>query len=120
MISISYVCARFLIAHQHRRQLLAAKQLEQVALDTRIVHCVGASFAKPGGVLALTEDDWMQALGTNLLSAVRLDRAILPSMIEQRSGAARKGMIRTCSAAWRALASQAGAQPPGSIPPAFR
>ena len=85
-----------------------------------VVHCVGASFAKPGGVLALTEDDWMQALGTNLLSAVRLDRAILPSMIEQRSGAARKGMIRTCSAAWRALASQAEAQPPGSIPPAFR
>ena len=52
-----------------------------------VVHCVGASFAKPGGVLALTEDDWMQVLGTNLLSAVRLDRAILPGMVEQRSGA---------------------------------
>jgi hypothetical protein len=23
-----------------------------------VVHCVGASFAKPGGVLALTENDW--------------------------------------------------------------
>jgi NAD(P)-dependent dehydrogenase (short-subunit alcohol dehydrogenase family) len=51
-----------------------------------IVHCVGASFAKPGGALALTDDDWMQALNTNLLSAVRLDRAILPGMVEQRSG----------------------------------
>lgn len=37
-----------------------------------VVHCVGASFAKPGGALALTDDDWMQALDTNLLSAVRL------------------------------------------------
>lgn len=26
-----------------------------------VVHCVGASFAKPGGALALTDDDWMQA-----------------------------------------------------------
>lgn len=43
-----------------------------------VVHCVGASFAKPGGALALTDDDWMQALNTNLLSAVRLDRAVLP------------------------------------------
>ena len=49
-----------------------------------VVHCVGASFSKPGGVLALTEDDWRQALGTNLLSAVRLDRAVLPGMLEQR------------------------------------
>ncbi len=38
-------------------------------------------------MLALTEDDWRQALGTNLLSAVRLDRAVLPGMLEQRSGA---------------------------------
>ncbi len=52
-----------------------------------VVHCVGASFAKPGGALALTDDDWMQVLNTNLLSAVRLDRAILPGMVEQRSGA---------------------------------
>lgn len=41
-----------------------------------VVHCVGASFAKPGGALALTDNDWMQALSTNLLSAVRLDRVL--------------------------------------------
>jgi NAD(P)-dependent dehydrogenase (short-subunit alcohol dehydrogenase family) len=51
-----------------------------------VVHCVGASFAKPGGALALTDEDWMQALSTNLLSAVRLDRAILPGMVRQRAG----------------------------------
>ena len=62
-----------------------------------VVHCVGASFAKPGGVLALTEDDWMQALGTNLLSAVRLDRAILPGMVQQRSGA----IVHISSLQWK-------------------
>src|SRR5271165_1555726 len=61
-----------------------------------VVHCVGASFSKPGGVLALT-DDWRQALGTNLLSAVRLDRAVLPGMLEQRSGA----IVHVSSLQWK-------------------
>jgi NAD(P)-dependent dehydrogenase (short-subunit alcohol dehydrogenase family) len=62
-----------------------------------VVHCVGASFAKPGGALALTDDDWIQALNTNLLSAVRLDRAILPGMVEQRSGA----IVHVSSLQWK-------------------
>jgi NAD(P)-dependent dehydrogenase (short-subunit alcohol dehydrogenase family) len=62
-----------------------------------VVHCIGASFAKPGGALALTDDDWLQALGTNLLSAVRLDRAILPGMVEQRSGA----IVHVSSLQWK-------------------
>jgi NAD(P)-dependent dehydrogenase (short-subunit alcohol dehydrogenase family) len=62
-----------------------------------VVHCVGASFAKPGGALALTDDDWMQALNTNLLSAVRLDRAILPGLAGQRSGA----IVHVSSLQWK-------------------
>jgi NAD(P)-dependent dehydrogenase (short-subunit alcohol dehydrogenase family) len=62
-----------------------------------VVHCVGASFSKPGGVLALTEEDWMQALGTNLLSAVRLDRAVLPGMLEQRAGV----IVHVSSLQWK-------------------
>jgi NAD(P)-dependent dehydrogenase (short-subunit alcohol dehydrogenase family) len=62
-----------------------------------VVHCVGASFPKPGGTLALTDDDWMQSLNTNLLSAVRLDRAILPGMVEQGSGA----IVHICSLQWK-------------------
>jgi NAD(P)-dependent dehydrogenase (short-subunit alcohol dehydrogenase family) len=62
-----------------------------------VVHCVGASFAKPGGALALADDDWMQALNTNLLSAVRLDRAILPGLAGQRSGA----IVHVSSLQWK-------------------
>ena len=39
----------------------------------------------------------MQALNTNLLSAVRLDRAVLPGMVEQGSGA----IIHVCSLQWK-------------------
>jgi NAD(P)-dependent dehydrogenase (short-subunit alcohol dehydrogenase family) len=62
-----------------------------------VVHCVGASFAKPGGALSLTDDDWLQALNTNLLSAVRLDRAILPGMVAQNSGA----IVHVSSLQWK-------------------
>jgi NAD(P)-dependent dehydrogenase (short-subunit alcohol dehydrogenase family) len=52
-----------------------------------LVHTVGVALAKPGGVLAFSDSEWMDALETNLLSAVRLDRALLPWMISQQSGA---------------------------------
>ncbi len=62
-----------------------------------VVHCVGASFGKPGGTLALSDDDWLQALSTNLLSAVRLDRAVLPGLVAQRSGA----IVHIASLQWK-------------------
>ena len=51
-----------------------------------LVNNVGGSSAPSGGVLALGDDDWQEALDTNLLAAVRLDRALLPGMLERRSG----------------------------------
>jgi NAD(P)-dependent dehydrogenase (short-subunit alcohol dehydrogenase family) len=51
-----------------------------------LVNVVGGSSSPPGGVLALSDEDWQQDLNTNLFSAVRLDRGLLPSMVEQRSG----------------------------------
>jgi NAD(P)-dependent dehydrogenase (short-subunit alcohol dehydrogenase family) len=76
----------------------AARQATRIlgGLDI-VVHCAGASFARPGGALALTDDDWMQALGINLLAAVRLDRAVLPGMLEQRSGA----IVHVSSLQWK-------------------
>jgi NAD(P)-dependent dehydrogenase (short-subunit alcohol dehydrogenase family) len=52
-----------------------------------VVHVVGGSRQEPGGVLALTDDDWQHAFAVNLFASVRLDRALLPSMIDQGRGA---------------------------------
>jgi NAD(P)-dependent dehydrogenase (short-subunit alcohol dehydrogenase family) len=62
-----------------------------------IVHCVGASFAKPGGALAMSDADWDGALATNLLSAVRIDRELVPRMISQGSGS----IVHVASAQWK-------------------
>ena len=76
---------------------VAGQAIEILGGLDAVVHCVGASFARPGGMLALTDDDWLQALNTNLLSAVRLDRAILPGLVEQGSGA----IVHVASLQWK-------------------
>jgi NAD(P)-dependent dehydrogenase (short-subunit alcohol dehydrogenase family) len=52
-----------------------------------LVNSVGGSSAPGGGALALSDEDWQLELNTNLLAAVRLDRAFLPGMLERRAGA---------------------------------
>lgn len=51
-----------------------------------IVHVVGGSSAPAGGFAVLDDDEWHKALDQNLFAAVRLDRALLPSMIARGSG----------------------------------
>jgi len=51
-----------------------------------LIHNVGGSAARGGGALALSDDDWQHAFDTNLFSAVRRERAFLPSMLERGSG----------------------------------
>lgn len=51
-----------------------------------IVNVVGGSSAPPGGFTALDDSEWQRALDQNLMPAVRLDRALLPSMIGKGSG----------------------------------
>ncbi|WP_439528418.1 SDR family oxidoreductase [Pannonibacter sp.] len=51
-----------------------------------IVHVVGGSTAPGGGFAALDDAEWFKELNWNLMSAVRLDRALLPQMIDQGSG----------------------------------
>jgi NAD(P)-dependent dehydrogenase (short-subunit alcohol dehydrogenase family) len=51
-----------------------------------IVHVAGGSSAPAGGFAVLDDGEWHRALDLNLFPAVRLDRALLPAMIEQRSG----------------------------------
>ena len=51
-----------------------------------LVHNVGGSSAPSGGFAALSDDDWQDALNSNLLAAVRLDRGLLPLMVAQGAG----------------------------------
>jgi NAD(P)-dependent dehydrogenase (short-subunit alcohol dehydrogenase family) len=51
-----------------------------------LVNNVGGSTAPAGGFAVLSDEEWRRALDLNLLSAVRLDRALIAGMIERRSG----------------------------------
>lgn len=51
-----------------------------------LVNNMGANTFPGGGFSKLTDEHWEQALQVNLLSSVRLDRALLPKMLEQKSG----------------------------------
>lgn len=62
-----------------------------------VVHAVGASFARPGGVLSLGDEDWMRVLDTNLFAAVRIDRLLAPLMLEQGSGS----IVHVSSLQWK-------------------
>jgi NAD(P)-dependent dehydrogenase (short-subunit alcohol dehydrogenase family) len=51
-----------------------------------IVHVVGGSSAPAGGFAVLDDGEWQRALDLNLFPAIRLDRALLPTMLDQGSG----------------------------------
>ncbi len=51
-----------------------------------IINTLGGSSAPGGGFAALDDSQWEAELGINLMTAVRIDRALLPSMIERGSG----------------------------------
>lgn len=51
-----------------------------------IINVLGGSSAPGGGFAALDDAVWAREIDLNLMPAVRLDRALLPGMIEQGSG----------------------------------
>ena len=75
-----------------------AEGIEKIVEETRkrvggidiLINNVGGSdihgATSPKGSLALSDDDWLYTFNVNLFSAVRLDKAFLPGMMEQKSG----------------------------------
>jgi NAD(P)-dependent dehydrogenase (short-subunit alcohol dehydrogenase family) len=51
-----------------------------------LINNMGANTYPGGGYSALADEHWEEALQVNLLSSVRLDRALLPKMLEKKSG----------------------------------
>lgn len=67
-------------------QVVADTVLDRLGGIDVIVNVLGGSSAPGGGFLALNDSEWDAAINQNLMPAVRLDRALLPSMIVQGSG----------------------------------
>jgi NAD(P)-dependent dehydrogenase (short-subunit alcohol dehydrogenase family) len=67
--------------------LSAAEQARRHLGDVDIlVNVAGGSSSPTGGFAALGDVDWSGELDLNLMSAVRLDRALVPRMVERGAG----------------------------------
>ncbi|MFF2076129.1 SDR family oxidoreductase [Kitasatospora sp. NPDC058162] len=64
-----------------------AEALDRTGGIDILVNTFGGSSAPAGGFAALGEDEWAKELNTNLLAAVRLDRGLLPGMLQAHKGA---------------------------------
>ena len=65
---------------------LAAAVRERLGGLDIIVHMLGGSSAPGGGFTALTDTEWHHELHLNLFPAVRLDRQLVPEMVDRGSG----------------------------------
>jgi len=68
-------------------EILAEAALRRFGGIDVLVHVVGGSSSPAGGFAALTDDHWRAELDLNLMPAVRLDRRLIPQMLERGSGA---------------------------------
>lgn len=68
-------------------EALARAAIERMGGIDILAHVVGGSTTPGGGFVALTDDHWLSELNLNLLATVRLDRLLIPQMIERGSGA---------------------------------
>ena len=65
----------------------AAASLDHLGGIDVLVDNAGRNIQVPDGVLSATDDDWLANLDANLMSVVRLDRALVPHMTAQGHGA---------------------------------
>jgi NAD(P)-dependent dehydrogenase (short-subunit alcohol dehydrogenase family) len=68
-------------------EALAKAALKRLGGVDILAHVLGGSTTPGGGFLALTDDYWLSELNLNLLATVRLDRLLIPQMIERGAGA---------------------------------
>ncbi|WP_439575378.1 SDR family oxidoreductase [Phreatobacter sp.] len=67
-------------------ELMARVALERLGGIDILAHVIGGSASPGGGFVALTDDHWLAEMNLNLLATVRLDRLLVPQMIERGNG----------------------------------
>ncbi len=68
-------------------EALAKAALERLGGIDILAHVIGGSSTPGGGFVALTDEHWLSELNLNLLATVRLDRLLIPQMVERGAGA---------------------------------
>lgn len=82
--TIHYIAADLLTSNGCAK--LTEEALQTLGGIDILVNVLGGSSAPAGGFAALSDEEWQKEINHNLMPAVRLDRALLPSMITQGSG----------------------------------
>ncbi|HUD91402.1 SDR family oxidoreductase, partial [Sphingobium sp.] len=67
-------------------EALAKAALERLGGIDILTHVIGGSSSPAGGFVAMTDDHWLAELNLNLLATVRLDRLLIPQMLERGQG----------------------------------
>ncbi len=68
-------------------EALAKAAIDRLGGVDIVAHVLGGSTTPGGGFAMLTDDYWLSELNLNLLATVRLDRLLIPQMIERGAGA---------------------------------
>jgi NAD(P)-dependent dehydrogenase (short-subunit alcohol dehydrogenase family) len=81
---VSYILADLMTAEGV--ETLADAVLHEWGGVDIVINVLGGSSTPGGGFAAITDQHWFAELNLNLMPAVRLDRALLPSMVSRGSG----------------------------------
>jgi len=74
------------LAQSESAEIIAAEILEKYGRIDIIVNNAGANLSPGGGFSTLSDEHWNNDWQTNFMSVVRINKALLPVMIEQKSG----------------------------------
>lgn len=61
--------------------------LQEYGTPDILINNVGGTSSPPGGFQSLSDEDWSRDIDLNLMASIRLDKAIVPKMIQKKSGA---------------------------------
>jgi NAD(P)-dependent dehydrogenase (short-subunit alcohol dehydrogenase family) len=74
------------IAQPESAEIIGKEILEKIGKIDIIINNAGANLSMGGSFSSLSDEDWNKDFQLNLMSAVRINKALLPTMIEKKNG----------------------------------